>query len=100
MDLLFKRYASPFSFIDQYLRSGCFDEFVEQFVDTINKERKHKHNWEFYLHRVLDKSYDEFIEAIEVEQENQNMTEADIETTIKNSRNILANFNPEERGEN
>ena len=100
MDLLFKRYASPFLFMDKYLQSGCFNEFVDSFIDTINEERKHKYNWEFYLHRVLDKSFSEFMEAVEVEQENQNMTEADVETTIKNSMNILANFNPEERGEN
>lgn len=98
MDLLHQRYASPFPFLNNIISAGRFYEFVCEFVDTFNKEREERHNWEFFLHRVFDKSYAEFIEAVKVEQDNRNMSETEIETTISKSQNILANFNPEERG--
>lgn len=98
MDLLFKRYASPFLFMDNMLQVGRFDEFVTDFIETVFKEKEEHYNWEFFLHRIFDKSYKEFIDEIKVEQDNQNMTATDIEATIKETENILANFNPEERG--
>ncbi len=98
MDLLFKRYASPFPFLDNVIKTNRLCEFIESFADTIHEERETKFFWEYYLHRVFDKSYNEYIEAIEVERDNKNMSLETIETTIQNSKNILANFNPEERG--
>ena len=105
MDLLFKRYASPFLFIDSVLQVNKFDEFVYEFINIIGeenelkqKEKEEHYNWEFFLHRIFDKSYKEFIDEIKVEQDNRNMTVTEIETTIKETENILANFNPEERG--
>lgn len=107
MDLLYQRYASPFSFIEGMMQASRFSEFVDGFIDTINKERqeefKEKDNqkmWELYLHRVFDKSFEQFKEEAKVEQDNRNMSASDIETTISMSNDILANFNPnEERGE-
>ena len=98
MDLLHQRYASPFPFLSKLLLAGRFSEFIDEIVDTHNKEKEEKNSWEFFLHRVFDKSYSEFLEAIKVEQDNKNMSVTDIETTVKHSMNILANFNPEERG--
>lgn len=106
MDLLYQRYASPFSFMEGMIQTGRFEEFVTEFVDVINKERqeqfeeqKEQTMWELYLHRVFDKSYGEFKQQAKVEQDNKNMSESQIETTINMSRNILANFNPEKGGE-
>ena len=72
-----------------------FCEFVEGFIEITNKERQEKHNWEFFLHRIYDKSYDEFKKEIKVNQDNQNMSESQIEATVLYSNNILNNFNPE-----
>ena len=101
MDLLFVRYASPFSFMGNMMRVGRFSEFVDNIIEVVNKETEDKGEarmWELYLHRVFDKSYSEFTEAQKVEQDNRKMTTSEIETTIAMSNSILANFNPEERG--
>ena len=99
MDLLFKRYASPYSFIDGYLQTGRFDEFVVSLVETINKENEEAKFWEFYLHKVSsDVSFGEFVEEIENDKQNQNMTDEEKAKTIKMAMNILNNFDPE-RGE-
>ena len=99
MDLLFKRYADPFSFINGMILTGRFGEFVSSFMKTINDEQDEETKWQFYLHKVLEGSYDEFKNRLKVRMDNQNMSERTIETTVKHSMNILQNFNPEKGGE-
>jgi hypothetical protein len=96
MDLLSSRYANPYFFIDGMIQTGRFEEFVMNFVDTINQEQKDKTLWDVYIHRITDMTYSEFLEKIEIEEQNQNMTEKTIETTVQESLNILQNFNPKE----
>lgn len=84
MDRLFKRYADPFLFIDSLIISERFTEFVLELLEIENEEMM----WEFYLHKVYDKSFDEFKESIKPVPKEQ------LETTVQNSRSILNNFNP------
>ena len=95
MDLLFKRYASPFLFINGMLQTGRFCAFVENFVDTVQKEKNEQANWEYFLHKVWEGSFKDFKDGIENNKELQNMSHRTIETTVQNSMNILNNFNPE-----
>ena len=96
MDLLFKRYASPFLFLDGMLNCGRFFDFVCDFIKTINQEREEQNDWEFFLHKVWEGSFSEFKEDIENNKQNQGMSEGTIETTIQQSMQILNNFNPEQ----
>ena len=99
MDLLFKRYASPFLFIDGMMQTGRFSEFVSDFVKAINEENEEKTTWEIYLHKVDPSvSYTEFVESIKNNEQLQEMTEEDKASTVKMALGILNNFNPE-RGE-
>ncbi len=95
MDLLFKRYASPFSFINGYIQTGRFTDFVHSFIKTIQEEKEEKYNWEFYIHSGYEGSYSDFLEEIKNDKKNKEMSEKTIEETVKNSMNILQNFNPE-----
>lgn len=96
MDLLFKRYASPFSLLDGYIQTSRFCEFLHAFIEQKTEDDR----WEYFLHKVWNKSYSEFCEALQESQDLQEMSDEDIETTIKKSMNILGNFNPEqEEGE-
>ena len=95
MDLLFKRYASPFTLLDGYIKTSRFCEFIHAFV----KEAKEEEKWEFFLHKVWDKTYDEFNEALQISQNEQALTEEDIKATVKKSMSILGNFNPNKGGE-
>lgn len=99
MDLLFKRYASPFPFIDGMIQTGRFSEFVSEFIRTVNEEIEDQTSWEFYLNKVQDGSYKDFKDELETNRQNQNISKHDIESTVQQSINILNNFNPE-RGEN
>ena len=99
MDLLFKRYASPFSFMEGMIQTGRFDEFVVEFIKTVNDELEEKTTWEIYLHKVNEGSYKDFVDEIENDKKNQNMTEDDKESILQKSLGILNNFNPIEGGE-
>ena len=99
MDLLFKRYASPFLFLDGMIQTGRFSEFVSEFVSTVNEEKDDQLSWEYFLHKVQNGSFKDFKEELENDEKNKNITAATIEETVQNSLNILNNFNPE-RGEN
>lgn len=88
MDLLFSKYASPFLLLDQMISCGRFLEFVVEFIDLENERIQ----YEFWLHRVWDKSFNEFKEEIKP----KNVIPAEnLETTINNSKNILINFVPQ-----
>ena len=99
MDLLFKRYASPFLFVDGMIQTGRFCDFVDDFIKTINQEKEDQNDWEFFLHKVWEGSFKDFKEEIENNKQNQNMSKRTVETTVNHSMNILNSFNPEEGGE-
>ena len=100
MDLLFARYADPFSFINGMIQTGRFCEFVESFMTAVQKDREEETRWQFFLHKVFSGSYSDFKEELKTNSENANMSERTIETTVNHSMNILNKFNPEnERGE-
>lgn len=99
MDLLSKRYASPCFFLDGMIRTGRLDEFVDDILQITNKEKEDQVTWEFFIHRVFDMSFKDFVEEIKINKENQSMSERTIETTVQHSMNILNKFNPEKGGE-
>ena len=100
MDLLFKRYASPFSFIDGMMQSGRFDEFVVELIKTVNKEKEDESLWEFYLHKVSSEtSFKEFAEEVKNDNKNQKMSEQDKASTVNMAMDILNNFIPTEGSE-
>lgn len=96
MDLLFKRYADPFTLMDGYIRTSRFCDFLHAVV----KQQEEDDRWDYFKHKVWGKSYEEFCESVQTAQDLQGMSEDDIETTIKKSMDILGNFNPDqEEGE-
>lgn len=99
MDLLFVRYADPFSFINGMIRAGRLDSFVSSFMQKVREEKEEETSWQFYLHKVLDGSYTEFRERLKVRSNLQSMSGRTIETTINDSMNILKKLTPEKGGE-
>lgn len=89
MDLLFKRYASPFSLIDQMILTEQFSDFVTSVLDFAEDERL----WDYYLHKVNGQSFEEFKSSVKEQQEV--VTATNIETTINDSYDILQGFIPE-----
>ena len=87
MDLLFVRYASPFVLLDGLILTNSLKNFVDDFFDFINEDRE----WEFFLHKVYDKSWSEFSNDM---KQSENQKPVDLGATIVKSKNMLNNFTP------
>ena len=93
MDLLFKRYASPFLLLDNLIQTSSLSEFIDDMFNFINKETQERIQWEFFLHKVYDESWNDFIERTKSEENSQTV---DLGATLKNSIKMLINFTPED----
>jgi hypothetical protein len=99
MDLLFKRYASPFLFIDGMIQTDRFGEFVDYFSEAVVQDENEKATWDFFLHKVFDdRTYNDFKAEIKTNEEHKNMSARTLETTVKHSYDLLNSFNPMEGG--
>ena len=87
MDLLFVRYASPFVLLDGLILTNSLKNFVDDFFDFINEDRE----WEFFLHKVYDKSWSEFSNEM---KQSENQKQVDLGATLVKSKNMLSNFTP------
>ncbi len=88
MDLLFSRYASPFSLLDSVICMRQFSSFIDEMIEAENE----KIMWEYYLHRVLDKSFSDFKKSVETHIK---PSDEQVETTVLTSKDILNQFIPE-----
>lgn len=91
MDLLFKRYANPFLLFDNMITTGRFLEFILELIDIQNDEKIH----DVWIHKVFDKSFDDFKKLVFESKEIADVDNQNVETTIKESFEILNNFNPQ-----
>ena len=91
MDLLAKRYASPFLILDEIVSRGRLRDFVEE----LNKELDEERLWEIWLHKVSvysdNRSFDEWKNAVTVHHEEN---APDLKATVTNSIEILDGFTP------
>jgi hypothetical protein len=88
MDLLFHRYASPFLLLDQLIPTGDLSDFIS----TIWEIREEEMQWQYFLSKVFDKSFEDFKETMKPQQ---GMTQKEIETTINDSMSMMNTFIPE-----
>lgn len=95
MDALFKRYGHPFPFMDGMIQAGRFCFFVRSFWEEIHREKNEKTLWDFYLHKVLEGSFDDFKKKAENDEQHRSMSDHDVEAILKHTNSILNNFAPE-----
>lgn len=96
MDLLFKRYASPFLLLNQMILTDGLSEFVSELLQIRNEEKDEQTLWEFFLHRVFDKSYAEFLKEAKQPSPAESVSKEELETTVKHSFDMLNEFTIEE----
>lgn len=87
MDLLFKRYASPFVLLDPVIASGDLSNFVSELWGIVNEEKE----WEYFLHKVFDKSFAEFRESIKPQAP---ISRKEFAKDLGNAMSFLSSFDP------
>lgn len=92
MDLLFKRYASPFLLLDEMILMRQFSDFVEKLIEFDTEDKR----WDYYVHRVEGQSYSDWKESIGISSiPNNDFVSSDgIETTLNDAFSIINNFKP------
>ena len=85
MDLVFHRYANPFLLLNGMIQTGSLSGFIDVFM----KQQTEEQEWEYYLHKVFDKSFNEFKNNVDTEAKNSlARREFNVETTIQESIDI------------
>ena len=95
MDLLSQRYANPYLILDDFIRSKQLHEFATETMCIIAEEKISKTRWEYYLHKVFDMTYEEYLNACETDQKPQKeqvMKKEEAVEIITSSNCILDNF--------
>ena len=93
MDLLAKRYASPFLVLDEFIRLHQLHDFTINLFETIAKENTHNARWEYYLHKVWDDiSFEEYVEICENTKKKATMSNVEIGNVINESKMMLENL--------
>lgn len=92
MDLVFHRYASPFLLLDQVVETGDLSEFVSFVWDMTEEEQQ----WQYFLAKVFDKSFEDFKATVKPQPQ---ISKKELETTVKESLDMMNTFIPDERGE-
>lgn len=92
MDLLFNRYASPFSLLDQMIQCDSLSDYISFVWESKEKDDE----WAFYLNKnSSDMSFEQFRDNLKQTAMNQKVTKQAIETAINSSMDMLNNFVPE-----
>lgn len=73
--------------LEEYIEAGCFTEFIDSLVEIVNEEVENETLWDFFLHKVYDKSYSDFLK--EVKSKPVKVKPVDFGTVINESMNIL-----------
>lgn len=93
--MLFQRYASPMVILDKMIQAGRLTEFIQEFVKIRNQELEDQTRWEFWLHKVFDMTFKDFLSKTEQAQEtNEILPDEVLQATVQESRGIINGFCP------
>ena len=92
--MIFKRYSSPFLFLDNLIIQGRLSEGIDTIYEQTNEEKL----WQLYLSIPMkEKSYNDWKnEVLSTNEEKPKFEVAeDLENVKNKARNMLKNFKPE-----
>lgn len=91
--MVFQRYASPMVILDKMILTKRFTEFVNGFIEIKNKELIDQARWEFWLHKVFDMSFEDYLSKVDGKTETNEVLPDDVlEATVKDSMGIINGF--------
>ena len=95
MDLLAQRYASPFVVLDEFIRLKQLHEFLVQTLTRIADEKVHDARWQFWLHKVFNMTFEEYVRKCEEPEQTAEIDFAEIGGIVSDSKAMLAGFVPD-----
>ena len=93
--MLFQRYASPMVILNKMILTGRFFDFVCEFIQIRNEELEDQTRWEFYLHKVFNMDFKDYLaQTGGTKGTDESMTTDALESTVKDSMGIITDFCP------
>lgn len=81
--------------LDKMIQAGRLTEFIQEFVKIRNQELEDQTRWEFWLHKVFDMTFKDFLSKTEQAQEtNEILPDEVLQATVQESRGIINGFCP------
>lgn len=92
MDLVYRRYSNPLTLLDSLIENEMFSDHI----DTLNEKAIFDFEFDVWLHKVEDKSFNDWRKEIhsDVEARNVKIDKNELKTTVLKSSNILNSFEP------
>lgn len=79
--------------LDRMIATKRLTNFIHEFLRIRNDELEEKFMWEFWIHRVHDMSFNDFVKkAKTAATEPETLEDEKIESIIAESQNILQGF--------
>lgn len=89
MDLLFKRYASPFLLFDELIVNNQSFDFIQDLLNEIQEESYYK----LWLYKGFDKDYGEFKEIIRPKEHKS--ININVKGAIQSSLDVMNELKPQ-----
>ena len=90
--MLYKRYGNPLELLQQMLQIGQLRNFIDELGSIMWEEKAYKERWDYWIHRVYDMDFNEYVQACErsVKYEPETIEKDNMITIVKDSLDILA----------
>lgn len=82
------------------MATGRFDWFVASFIEQYGKDQLEKTRWEYWLHRVFDQSYQDYIASLGMTEKSAAPTKEQQIAAVRKSCEILNGLSGVRAGEN
>lgn len=80
--------------LNQMIKARRFTEFVQEVMKIRNQEMIDQARWEFWLHRIFDMSFDQYVAKLDGTETDEVIPDEVLEATIKDSMGIINGFCP------
>ena len=81
--------------LDKMIQAKRLTEFIREFVKIRNQELEDQTRWEFWLHRVFDMTFKEFLSKTEQAAETEEVLPDEVlQATVLESMGIINGFCP------
>ena len=93
---MYHRYANPLELLQQMFEIGQLNRFITEVGNIVWQEKADHQQWDFWVHRVFDMEFSEYVQLCENSmQQAETSDNVDLGETIRNSFEMLENFQPE-----
>ena len=81
--------------LDKMIQARRLNEFIREFVKIKNQELEDQTRWEFWLHRVFDMDFGEYLAKCNSETETEETIPDEVlQATVQESMGIIRGFCP------